>query len=357
MQFVSFDLESTDGNFHTGNICEFGYCVADENFNVVEQKNLLIRPIGHVNAAYYRVKLTYPLKLYYSSPTFVDNYAKIGTILQQPDCVVLGHAIHNDIVGINAACKINTLKPFDFCFVDTQVLFSIYKQSKGIMSLDKIAEEIGAEFSHHRADEDAKMSLLTLKYICEKENLTFEQLLAAYEATIGMNKDGTITNFVSKRCLSQAPSATSKNSKRRILSMFEPKKVDGRLIDKHNPLYNKKIFINRDILLDDIDWSRAVLNKLAELGAKTVNFTRSSDIYVGDISDEAFDGKVVTKSEFMQMLGDIEIVSYDDMAILEKYMKEKEKKRKEERLKKLNESNKKLREDNKNKKIVAEKAK
>ena len=106
MQFVAFDLESTDGCFSSGNICEFGYCVADENFNILDSKNILIRPIGKVNIAYYRVKLAYPLKVYYRSPSFVENYSKIGTILQKPDCVVLGHAIHNDIVGINSACKI-----------------------------------------------------------------------------------------------------------------------------------------------------------------------------------------------------------------------------------------------------------
>lgn len=342
MQFVAFDLESTDGYFSSGNICEFGYCIGDENFNIKEQKNILIRPISKVNIAYYRVKLAYPLKVYYSSPSFVENYSKIGTILQKCDCVVLGHAIHNDIVGINAACKINTLKPFDFCFVDTQILFSIYKNMSTICSLDKIAEEIGVEFNHHRADEDAKLSLLTLKYICEKEGLTFEQLMAAYEATIGMNEGGSITNFVSSKCMSQAPSLTSKNSKRRILSMFEPKVIDENVIDKSNSLYHKKIFLNRDAMIEDINLTRAVLNRLAELGAKVVNFVNNCDYYVGDMPEEwNYKGEVVSMADFIAMLGDLEILTYDDKAILEQYNKEKEKRHKLELLAKLNERNKK----------------
>ena len=95
MQFIAFDLESTDGCFSSGNICEFGYCVANEKFEIEKQDNILIRPIGKMNFAYYRVKLAYPLKVYYRSPSFAENYAKIGAILQKPDCVVLGHAIHN----------------------------------------------------------------------------------------------------------------------------------------------------------------------------------------------------------------------------------------------------------------------
>lgn len=338
MQFVAFDLESTDGSFSSGNICEFGYCIADENFNIKEQKNILIRPIGKMNFAYYRVKLAYPLKVYYKSPTFVENYAKIGTILQNDDCIVLGHAIHNDIVGINSACKINTLKPLNFCFIDTQILFSIYKNISGVVSLDKIAEELGEQFDHHRADEDARLSLLTLKYICEKENKTFKQLMFEYEATLGTNKNGEISNFVSKKCLSQAPSLNSKNSKRRILSMFEPQYIDPKLVDKSNPLYKKKVFINRDIMLDDIDLTRAMLNRLSELGARCVNFVKNCDYYIGEIEGSSFGGcEVLSLEDFLPMLGKLEIVSYDDKAILEKYMKEKELKRNLERMEKISE--------------------
>lgn len=341
MQFVAFDLESTDGYFSSGNICEFGYCIADEKFNIIEQRNILIRPISKVNNAYYRLKLAYPLKLYYSSPSFVENYAKIGTILQKSNCVVLGHAIHNDIVGINSACKINTLPAFNFCFVDTQVLYSIFKKMPTVCSLVKIAEEIGVTFNHHRADEDAKLSLFTLKYICEKEGLTFNQLMAAYEATIGINCDGVITNFVSSKCLSQGHSLTSKNSKRRILSMFKPKAVDEDKIDKTNPLYRKKVFISRDILLEDIDVTRAMFNRFAELGAKSVNFVNNCDYYIGEITDEAnFKGQVLSLDEFLPMLGELEILHYDDKAILEEYNREKERRRELEAIAKLNEKNK-----------------
>ena len=342
MQFVAFDLESTDGCFSSGNICEFGYCIANENFEIEKQDNILIRPVGKMNFAYYRVKLAYPLKVYYKSPSFEENYAKIGTILKNPDCVVLGHAIHNDIVGINSACKINTLKPYNFCFVDTQILFSIYKNMSGVISLDKIAEEIGEEFNHHRADEDARLSLLTLKYICEKENLTFRKLMAAYEATIGVNENGVITNFVSNKCVCRAPSVTSKNSKRRILSMFEPKKVDIGLIDKSNPLYRKKFFFNRDIMIADIDLTRAVFNRLAELGAKSVNYVNNCDFYVGELDNaEEYKCNVISMEKLLEMIGEVEIIKYDDKAILEQYMAEKEAKRKLDRIAKINESNKK----------------
>lgn len=339
MQFIAFDLESTDGCFGSGNICEFGYCVADENFNITEQDNILIKPTGEVNNAYYRVKLSYPLKAYYMAPTFEKNYAKIGTILKKDDCIVLGHAIHNDIVGINAACKLNNLRPFDFCFVDTQLLYSVFKNMQGVTSLDKIAEDIGADFKHHRADEDARLALLTLKHIMQKEGLAFDELLAAYEANVGINQNGVIENFVSKKCLSQAPSVTSKNSKRRILSMFEPEPVCEADIDTKNELYGKKIFINRDTMIEDIDLTRAVINKLAKLGAKPVGFVKNCDYYVGDADKiQLTSAKVLSMSEFVAMCGDLQIKHYDDKAILQCYAEQKEQNRKQQRLQKFKET-------------------
>lgn len=342
MRFVAFDLESTDGCFASGNICEFGYCIADENFNILEQKNILIKPLSKVNTAYYRLKLAYPLKVYYQSPTFVESYEKIRKILCSPDTIVLGHAIHNDIVGVNGACKINTLPYFDFQFVDTQMLYSIFKQISGVMSLDKIAEEIGIEFSHHRADEDAKLSLLTLAHICKQENLNFDELVAHYDATIGVNDEGVITNFVSAKCLSQAPSVNSKNSKRRILSMFKPIKPDSKDIDKNNCFYKKKVFINREISLEDIDLTRAMLNKLYALGGRLATNVYESSFYVGDVQDiEGYKEEIVSLQQFKEMLGELTFEKYDDQAILNEYMKERADRRKAEKIAKVNEKNKK----------------
>lgn len=343
MYFVAFDLESTDGCFASGNICEFGYCIGDENFNVIAQGNILIRPLNKINTAYYRVKLSYPLSLYYSSPTFIENYEKIKEILSTPDAVVLGHAIHNDIVGINSACKNNTLKCIDFSFVDTQMLFSIYKKIPNILGLDKIAEEIGENFAHHRADEDARMSLYTLKYICQQEKLSFNELMAVYDATIGVNENGQITNFVSKNCLSQAPSINSKNSKRRILSMFEPPKVDLNTVDKNNIFFQKRVFINRDVMIEDIDLTRAMLTKLYKLGGRLSQGAMQAHFYVGDMENlEKFKGKVLSLQEFINYLGELEIKKYDDQAILDEYARKKEQERKIERISKINQTNKKL---------------
>ena len=41
MRYLFFDIECADGNFK---ICEFGYVITDESFNILTKKNILINP-------------------------------------------------------------------------------------------------------------------------------------------------------------------------------------------------------------------------------------------------------------------------------------------------------------------------
>ena len=44
--YLFFDIECASVNKTVAKICVFGYCLADENFNVIEKEDLLINPHG-----------------------------------------------------------------------------------------------------------------------------------------------------------------------------------------------------------------------------------------------------------------------------------------------------------------------
>ena len=44
MKYLFFDLEYASQKGGTSKICEFGYVVTDENFNILEKDNLIINP-------------------------------------------------------------------------------------------------------------------------------------------------------------------------------------------------------------------------------------------------------------------------------------------------------------------------
>lgn len=327
MRFVAFDIESPDGYFAQGNLCEFGYTVADENFNIIEVKNLLIRPVVPITKPNYRIKLEYPIALYNTAPLFAEHYERIVRLLSNSDTIVVGHAIHNDIFCLNCACSRNTLKPINLTFIDTQILYGIYKDDKKIMSLDKIAEEIGEKFTHHRADEDAKMSLLTLKYICEKEGLGYKDLLDKYEAIPGVIYNGQISNFLSNKIATIAPSLDSKNSKRRLLTAFIPT-INENANDVNHVFYKKKIAIDGSLTLIDINDTRSMIQAITDIGGKYRTNLNKIDYYVtNDESIEKEDATVINMQAFKDLLGEYKQLTFDNSAILAKYMKERAERR------------------------------
>ena len=320
MRFVAFDIESSDGYFYSGSLCEFGYVVADENFTILEQKNILVRPIKNDFVSMQHIKLSYPIEMYKKADTFVDSYKGIYDLLCAEDVIVVGHAVNNDIVCINSACKINTLPVFSFKFIDTQSLYKQFMDKPNVMSLDKIASEIGEEFLHHRADEDARMSLLTLFYIMKQKKMNINELIEDMQITLGVNDKGKITPFRVQNAVCNAYSLDSKSSKRRIMSMFEPKKNNDLIIDKNGYFYSKKIYFSPTFFLDNINKTRAIIQKLYDLGATVVKNLYEGNILVGDDIDNDLKKSVkISVKDFLEKIGELNIVEYDDEAILKKY--------------------------------------
>lgn len=48
MRYLFFDIECADGSKA---ICEFGYVLTDEKFNIIRKRNILIDPECHFNLA------------------------------------------------------------------------------------------------------------------------------------------------------------------------------------------------------------------------------------------------------------------------------------------------------------------
>ena len=110
--------------------------------------------------------------------------------------MVLGHAVDADVRMLNAACKRYNLPSLNFNFICSQLLYKLYKGEKEVKALGKIANVIGVTFEEHNSEEDALMSMLTLKYLVQESGLTVEQLLKKYHIRIGSNVDFELTRSV-----------------------------------------------------------------------------------------------------------------------------------------------------------------
>lgn len=325
MNYLSFDIESIDGCFAEGNVCEFGYVLADENFKILKQENLLIKPAVLPKRLNKHMPLTFTIGDYAKAPDFCKVYGTIYELLNADNTLVLGHAVHNDVFCVNSACQKNALQLPYYKYLDTQIVFAIYKSQSSVMSLDKIAEEIGADFVHHRADEDARLSLMTLEYVCRKTGMDINELVSCYNIEIGVNDRGDVKPCRSVYVSDGIPSIASNNSKRKLLQAF----IDD--LEKKKPVYTgryvgKRFHLSKKLSINDIDLSRKIIQAMCNEGARYIGFPEGANLIVGHSDDY----KSKMKAEFIDMhdlIRQIELpeMQFDDVETLRKYNAEHKK--------------------------------
>lgn len=325
MKYVSYDIESTDGRFNEGNLCEFGYCIADENLNICEQNNILIKPIIKVKFINNRIKLAYTLAEYNNAPEFCKVYNKLKKIFEGDNIIVLGHAIHNDVECLNAACATHALNPFNYKFIDTQTIYCIFKGLDKATSLDKIGEDLSLDFVPHKADEDAKMALLTLKHVSESLSLSVKEIIELYKVDLGVTEAGVVTNFFTPLFQTSAPSLSSKNSKRRLINAFllTVKSNPDVSYDKFNKLYKKRIAIDDEIEMFDATITRRIIQRIYDIGGKYVRNNNACDIFVSNKTTSLENKQIMTEKELLSHLKKLPELEFDDKAIIKAYLADK----------------------------------
>lgn len=314
MKYLAFDIEAANG-FNPASICSVGIVIADENFNLVEKQNLWINPKSKYNLDGTRpnvgINLHLDKKLLDASPDFAGRYEEIKKLLTASDTCVLGHAVDSDVRMLNAAIKKYKLPPINFDFVCSQLLYKCYKGDKDVMGLDKIAAELGVTINHHASDEDAYMSLLTLKFLCETNNLDVEGLLKKYNVRKGKNFNGEITRSV---CLS---GQISKKNITKVSIENIQKFIAGFKSQKSASLSlkGKKIALSRELEVAEQSVWQPIVEKILSEGGEYTPKAGKCDVYVFDktknrgdkmrenyIDNVIKDGKNIVKTELTEFL-------------------------------------------------------
>ena len=238
MRYLAFDIECCDGQ----HICEFGYVLTNEKFNLIEKDVLIINPDKPFNLGNGRrpgdIKLFFSEATYYSRACFPHFYERIKRLLTAKDQIVIGHAVSNDAGFIRRACKRYDLPPINFAYLDSQRAYAFYTVSKDRLSLERVADALEVEKTEilHRSDEDALLTLRIVKGLCEKLSVDVEGLKGLYPSAIGYSRNfdirycsSSITDTLST--LIKNPEALSKNQRALCLKRFVEKvKPSGEII-------------------------------------------------------------------------------------------------------------------------------
>lgn len=202
MKYLFFDIECSVVSKNSAKICAFGYCLTDEQFHILEKEDILINPQGGFHLTDRKgtqgLVLPYEYSDFKKYPTFLEKADKIYALLQDEDTLVAGHATMNDVKYLNLESKRFSLPSFSFRFADTQFVYmNRIKEFSRQFGLGSIAQELGVEFTAHRAVDDAYATMKVAEAMCKEEGLTFPQLLEKYEIQMGRIENYEITQTIS----------------------------------------------------------------------------------------------------------------------------------------------------------------
>ena len=309
MKYLAFDIEAANG-YMLSSICSIGVVIADEHFNILSRENIWINPKTKYNLNGTRANVGIDLHLdkalLDASPDFSKVYGKISHLLTDTQYVVLGHAVDSDVRMLNKACERYHLPCINFEFICSQLLYRLYKGEKEVKALNKIADELGVTFNQHNSEEDAYVSMLTLKYLVESSGLTVNELLEKYHIRKGsnynfqMSRPVTLEGQVSKKKLTQV---AIDRIKEYISSV---KKVS-------NEYSNMAFCLARSLELSDSDELYEVVKTIVEKGGRYTAKLFKGNVYVAVDSPTEQDVMREKRVEELHEQGLLQIVTIKDI--------------------------------------------
>lgn len=200
MKYLFIDLEYASCKNGRKKICEFGYVITNEQFDVLKRGNFIINPnILICDWDWYAVRkiLTRDINVYEKSCTFDRYYKQILDLINSAD-YVFGHSFSGDVVALNDECQRYGLECINFSFYDIKNIYKEYSGKNIDISVTYILQslEIDGEENIHDAEADAVNTMNCLKGIINNLNFTIDELLELVPNAIDSNVDFNINSSV-----------------------------------------------------------------------------------------------------------------------------------------------------------------
>lgn len=180
MDYFFFDMEcAMCEKGGVGYPCEFGYVRTDADFAVLETGEILIHPEHAFDAYALHKMLSYTQAQYEAEQPFPAHAERIRTLLTAEGQVVIGHTTKTDAHYLASACRRYGLAKIEFAFADIRTPFAALEAVR-FSGLPKMVEYFGIDVGGklHNAQVDAMATMRVAKALCEKHNLSIEELLA-----------------------------------------------------------------------------------------------------------------------------------------------------------------------------------
>ena len=279
MRYLFYDVECSNCFNGEGKICSFGYVITDEEFNVLEKRDIVMNPASRF---YLRrkegrpeIELAYSEEYFRSQPKFDKFYEEIKNLLEEPDQIVMGHSILNDVKHLAYQCKRYKFPCINYRFGDSQLIYKKFVQngSGSQVGLARICEEFDIQPEHlHRSDDDAWATMEFVRKICAQKHVSLYRLLSDNpECT------GEIDNF--EITMNGVSVTRSKRFLQRLLEEY----VKTLRPAQGGELEGKRFCMSRKFERDNADLCGYFAKKCFELGGRyTRNAMRCNVLVMAD---------------------------------------------------------------------------
>lgn len=181
MKYLFFDLEFASSKGDREHICEFGFVVTNEQFDILDRGNFIINPNLDRSDWDWRVVkkiLTRRIFEYEKEETFPRYYNEIKYLIKEAD-FVFGHSTSGDAKALNCDCERYNLPSLDFDFYDIKEFYKCLTNTTKSTSVKDILESlhIQGDEKEHDAEADAYNTMLELKGMLEKYKVNLGKLI------------------------------------------------------------------------------------------------------------------------------------------------------------------------------------
>ena len=244
MKYLFFDIECANCYNNCAKIFSLGYVITDEKFNILHEKeDVLINPKDRFDWYVAKKMMAYPREIFKDMPPFPDFYEGFKAMFEDPDVMVIGYAVTNDVHFLHDDCRRYGLAPYTYKFYDVQQLYARQPVNNTAKNLeDSVLSWYGEEPENmHRSDEDAYNTMRIMKAIAAYHNTDLPGLMEMFPDCGGETHDGII-NYAWKK-----PEGEGKKKRHRSKSKKKGEAQTEEVVATNNTMeqgsHNAELFV------------------------------------------------------------------------------------------------------------------
>lgn len=295
MKYLFFDIECSNCFNGIGKMCEFGYVLTDENFNVLKKDDIPMSPgEGRGNRFHLKgrknekdLELAYDYDFYFTQPEFPHFYERIKALMEDPDTTCFAYSMDNDIPHLHHSCTRYKLRPFKYVCYDVQQFVAAYLEKKGQMSLFNACKSIVGpnsvvKLQEHLSRDDAEMEKLIFDAICTLTKCSSKELLekSTFARTYSLEYMNHLEEKTKEKKRQAKARASSYKDEKAIgweIYRQEARKAEGHEHDTE--LIGKRCAVTNQIK-DDPNLIKTLIEKIKEKGYCLVFSMRNCDYLI-----------------------------------------------------------------------------